>query len=118
MRRSKKTTTETLPGLTDRRIEVDRLEMGRAASRIGRAGEGTPADRLFFGEGAGHSYGGHAAAAAEGQLVREAYLSLLQGGLDQSRGAGIGTRGRTGGRGHTGRGTDRRKGPRGTRLAF
>src|SRR6266478_5070049 len=92
--------------------------MGRAVTRIGRAGKGAPADRLFFREGAGHSYRGYAAAAFERQLVRKAHLPLLQGGLDESRGAGIGPRGRAGGRGHIGRGADRRSRTRWTKLAF
>src|SRR5260370_27538283 len=76
--------------------------MGGAASRTWRAGERTSSNGIFFGAGAGHSYGGHAAAAAEGQLVREAPLSFFQGGLDKSGGAGIGTRGRAGGGGPIG----------------
>jgi len=71
----------------------------------------------FFGE-VPEFYGDIAAAAfGKAACYGEAHLPLLQVRFDESRGAGIGTRGRTGGRGHTGRGTDRRK-RRADALAF
>src|SRR6266481_10147198 len=95
-------------GAGDRRLEVYRLEVGGAAARTWRAGEGASSDRIFFGESAGHSHGGHAAATTEGRPVREAHLSFFESGFDESRGAGIGTRGRAGGRGYIGGRTDGR----------
>src|SRR5438552_651211 len=100
------------------RLAIDRVAVGGTPARIGRQSKRPACNRIRPGAGARYSDPGHAKATAERRPFRETHLSFFQDGLDESRGAGIGSCRGTGRRGRPGGRANRRTRARGTQVAF